>query len=1021
MKHRYYLKALKTFVLTMLTGISLNMNAQTLSSVKGSVVDKFGEPVVGASVVLKGSTLGVVTDIEGAFEFNLSGAKNNTLVISYIGMRTKEVAVTKQNLGKILLEDNTELMDEVVVVSYGKQSKRLITGSIQSVNGDELSDMPVAQLSQKLQGKLAGVQINQITGIPGQGMQIRVRGQASISAGSDPLIVVDGFPINSDLANINPDEIESISILKDASASSLYGSRAANGVVLITTKRAKAGASSLSVSAYMGVQNIPNYLKPDMMNAREFAQFKKEISEENGWDVPEMFQNPSQYGKGTDWFDVITQSAIIQNYSVNYQTSTDKLSTSVMAGYMNQEGVLLNSDYNRLSLRINSDYKINNKFKLSFNLSGTFNKNKTPNSDGTWYDSAVIIQSALLTSPLAPWKNEDGTIPVNADDWEGHSYGASAGPNWYNQVNAVKNSAKSINTYGNAFLEYTPIEGLVLKTSLNGEIVNSVSDNFTPSTAGSIFNPGNENDPTRINASHSNNYTYSWLWENTANYSFSLYDNHNFDALAGWTLQKAHTETGFMNGTDFPDNMIHTLNAAKTITGSTDDQSWTLASFVARLNYNYKHKYLLSLAYRTDGSSKFGADNRWGGFPSASAGWIVSEEKFMKAVKPISYLKLRASYGVVGNNNVGNYTQYASMVNTNAVINNTYLSGKSLGGFSNAMLGWENTKEFDFGIDLGLLDGRINFSYDYYHKNTEDLLYNVELPIASGFTNFNANIGELEFWGHEFTLSTQNFTGAFKWNTDFNISFNDNKVLALGTANATLYGDNTINEVGHRIGDLFGLEWVGVYKNQQDYDNSAKYIGAEVGTIKYKDQDGDNIINNDERDKTRIGRTSPVATIGMTNTLSYKNFDLSVVLSGAFGHKMYNYMERFVTNLDGSFNVLREVNDRWRSESDPGSGKHGKVIAGTTSQERDWFSSNFVYSADYLTIKNITIGYTLPLKKDLLVKSMRVYGSVQQVYTFTSYPGYNPEAAAAGGVSAGIDYTRYPVPRTFTLGLNMNF
>ena len=268
MKHRYYLKALKTFVLTMLTGISLNMNAQTLSSVKGSVVDKFGEPVVGASVVLKGSTLGVVTDIEGAFEFNLSGAKNNTLVISYIGMRTKEVAVTKQNLGKILLEDNTELMDEVVVVSYGKQSKRLITGSIQSVNGDELSDMPVAQLSQKLQGKLAGVQINQITGIPGQGMQIRVRGQASISAGSDPLIVVDGFPINSDLANINPDEIESISILKDASASSLYGSRAANGVVLITTKRAKAGASSLSVSAYMGVQNIPNYLKPDMMNQK---------------------------------------------------------------------------------------------------------------------------------------------------------------------------------------------------------------------------------------------------------------------------------------------------------------------------------------------------------------------------------------------------------------------------------------------------------------------------------------------------------------------------------------------------------------------------------------------------------------------------------------------------------------------------------------------------------------------------------------------------------------------------------
>lgn len=1007
-------------LLVLLFGV-FTVSAQTPKSVKGVVADKENNSIIGASVLQKGTNNGVVTDLDGNFMLTMKEGAPKVIVISYLGMKTREINVTKADLGQIILTEDAELLDEVVVVSYGKQSKRLITGSVQSVKATELADMPVAQLSQKLQGKLAGVQINQVTGIPGQGMEIRIRGQASISAGSDPLIVVDGFPITSALANINPDEIETISVLKDASASSLYGSRAANGVVLITTKRAKTGSSSLSVSAYMGLQQIPNELKPDMMNAREFAQFKKEIAEENGWEVPEMFRNPQQYGEGTDWFDVITRSALLQNYSVNYTTSTEKFSTSAIAGYMKQEGVLLNSDYDRFSLRINSDYKFNDKVRIGFNLAGTLTTNNTPNSDGTWYDSPSIIQSALLTSPLAPWKNEDGTIPINADDWAGHSYGGSAGPNWYNQVQVVKNTGKSTNAIANAFLEYEPLKGLVLKTSFNGELFNSVNDSFTPSTAGSIFNPGSETDASRISGSHKNEYTYSWLWENTANYTFSLFDDHNFDLLAGWTAQKAHTEKGEMNGKDFPDNSIHTLNAAKTITGKTEIEDWTLLSFVARLNYNYKHKYLLSLAYRTDGSSKFGVDNRWGGFPSASVGWIVSEEKFMKALKPISYLKLRASYGVVGNNNVGNYTQYASLVNTNAAINNQYLSGKSLGGFSNAMLGWENTKEWDFGVDFGFLEGRINFSYDYYHKTTEDLLYNVELPISSGFNNFNTNIGKLAFWGHEFTLSTQNLTGTFKWNTDLNVAFNDNKVLALGTANATLYGDNTINEVGQRIGQLYGLVWDGVYWDQEDFDKSPKYIGAQVGTIKFKDMDGSKDVTNDERDKRPIGRTSPVATLGMTNTFSYRNFDLSVVMAGAFGHKMYNYMERFVTNLDGSFNVLREVNDRWRSEDSPGSGKHGKVISGTTGQERDWFSSNFVYDASYLTIKNITLGYTVPLKRQAGLKGLRIYGSVQQAFVFTSYPGNNPEASSSGGIKAGVDYTRYPVPRTFTLGINLNF
>lgn len=1000
--------------------MALSAFAQSVTTVEGVVLDYDNLPAIGASVFQKGTDNGVITDLDGRFVLKLDPSEEQKVIVSHIDAKPVELVVSGTNLGTIKLVQNE--LDVAVVVSYGESSRRLITGSVQSVGGKELADMPVAQVSQKLQGKIAGVQINQVTGIPGEGMDIRIRGQASISAGSNPLIVVDGFPINGDLSSVNPDEIESISVLKDASASSLYGSRAANGVILITTKRAKAGSSSFSVSASFGLQQIPEYLKPDMMNATEFAKFRREIYEENGQEVPIELYDMGQFGEGTDWFDVITRVAKMQNYSIGYTATTDKLSTAAMLGYMSQEGVLLNSDFDRLSLRLNSEYKPHKRVKIGINLSGTFSTYSRPNSDGTWYDSPTIIQSALLTSPLAPYKNEDGSIPINADEATPGKYFGTAGPNWYNQVQIVKNTGTKINAIATAFVQYEPIDNLFLKTSLNGEVYSSIDDSFTPAEAGGIFAPGNPNDPSRISASHSNAQHLNWMWESTANYKLDLAYDHHFDLLAGWNVQRASAKSAYMNATGFPDSAIKTLNAAKTITGSTDIQAWTLCSFVSRLNYNYKYKYLLSLAYRADGSSKFGVDNRWGNFPSVSLGWVLSEEPFMKNVGWLNLLKIRGSWGVVGNNNVGNYTQYSSLVNTNTVINDQYISGKSIAGFSNSMLGWENTKEWDLGVDFSFLDQRLNISYDYYDKVTESLLYTVDLPISSGFNNFNANIGSLRFWGHEITINSKNFVGEFSWTTDFNITFNDNRILALGTSNATLYGDNTINEVGHRLGDLWGLEWIGVYVDEEDFNNSAKWAGAEVGTIKFKDQDGDGHIYNDDRDKTRLGRTSPIAVLGMTNSFAWKGFDFSFVLSGAFGHKMFNYMERFVTNLDGNFNVLRTVDDRWRSPENPGSGKHGKVKAGTTATERDWFSSNFLYDADYLTIKNITLGYTVPLaRNNSRLNSLRVYATCQHPYVFTEYPGWNPEASATGGTSAGIDYTRYPVPRTWTLGVNFNF
>jgi len=1005
----------KTFLLSCLYFLLMLIysgSAVAQSRVTGTIRDEKNQAIPGVSVMLKGTKNGTVTDKDG--NYSISAKSSDVLVFNYVGYSEKEAPVGSQNTLDISLSPLSKNLDEVVIVAYGTQNKRAVTGAVQTVLQKELQDIPAAQITQKLQGKLAGVQINQTTGIPGQGMSVRIRGQASISAGSDPLYVVDGFPITGNIANINPDEIESITVLKDASSTSLYGSRAANGVVIVTTKGAKAGSTNLSVSAYAGLQSLPAKGKPDLMNAQEFAQFKKEVAIQNNQQVPAIFQNPEQYGEGTNWYDAITRTAAIQNYSISYSSNKDKLSTSVVAGYFKQEGILINSDYKRFSLRLNTEYKFNDRIKLGFNAAPTFSSNNTPQSDGIWYNSPSIIQSAMLTSPLAPFINEDGSIPLSSS-----GYGTADGPNWYNQAQVVKNRSKNTGILSNAFVEIVPLRNFTFRSAMNIDLGNSVNDFFYPSTAGNVFNAPNEADASRINASHGNSFGYSWLWENTLGYKRTIGD-HAFDVLVGYSAQTAHSETGSFNATGFPDNRIQTFNVAKTITGSTDIQDWSLVSMVARANYAYKQKYILSAAIRRDGSSKFGVDRRWGNFPSVSAGWIVSDEDFMSAIKPISFFKIRASFGVVGNNNIGNYTQYATVVATNNPVGNQYLSGKSIAGLNNTLLGWENTKQFDVGFDLHFLQNRIKFAYDYYDKKTDALLYTVDIPISSGFFNFATNIGKLAFWGHEFTLSSQNTTGAFKWNTDLNISFNKNKALALGTTNAAIFGDNTITTVGQPLGQIYALDWQGVYTNQADFNASPKYDGAQVGMVKFRDVNGDGIVTNDDRDKTVVGSSAPKAIYGITNNFTYKNFDLSIVAAGAYGNKIINVSERFTTNLDGTFNVLKGLANRWKSEADPGDGIYGKSLANTTGQERDWSSSKFVYSANYLTIKNITLGYQIPFKRESYIKGIRVYTSVQQPFVFTKYPGGNPEVSAAGGLFSGSDYTAYPVPRTFTLGLNVN-
>lgn len=995
-------------------------------SVTGKVTDEKGQPLTGVSVSIKGTTSGTSTDVNGKYAITIAD-DNAVLVFRYLGFVTQEIPVGSRFSIDVMLKSDSKNLDEVVVVAYGNTTQRSSTGSLQTVNTKELQDIPAAQVTQKLQGKLAGVQINQTTGRPGQGMQVTVRGSASVLSGTAPLYVVDGFPIIGDLSNINPNEIETVTVLKDAASTALYGSRAAFGVVLVTTKSAKNGQTNISVNAYTGVQRVPQKGRPDMMNGTEWAQFKKESYEDLGQPVPAAFQNPAQYGQGYDWYAAMLRTAPISDYSLNISSNKDKVSTAITAGYFQQNGVLLNSYYKRFSARANTLFKINNQVRFGLNVAPTYSFDNTPSSDGLFFGSGGLLYNAILTPPILAYQNADGSYPVTVTTPGVTTFPT---PNWVRSVQDITSKTNTTRLLSNAYVEFEPIPKLILKSSINIDIGQSKYDYFQPSTAGRAFASA----PSALNANLTlnNNRYYSWLSENTASYARKFGD-HSFDVLAGYTVQRFRSDFSGISGYNFPDDRIQTINAALVKNNPTMDiQEWSLLSYLARANYNYKGKYLLSASVRRDGSSRFGANNKWGNFPAVSAGWVVSEESFLKNLQTVSFLKLRGSYGLVGNNNIGNYTQYATVVSSvNSPFNNNTASGVAVTNLGNTQLGWENTRELDLGFDIGLLGNRINFTYDYYNKITSNLLYQLPVPTESGFSNFTGNVGKVKFWGHEFSLNTNNMVGKFKWNTNINLTFTDNRVLALSAISDQLIvytgSAETITKVGGRIGQFYGLIQDGVYRDQADFNNSPKYVNSQVGSIKFRDLNGDGVIKygDTDGDKTVIGNPFPKFIFGFTNTFAYQNFDLAIVASGSYGNKIARMTTQGTANLDGVFNVLKEVQYRWRSPSNPGDGKYGKTT-GATGDERDQFHSRFIENGSFLTIKNMTLGYTFNAQKWKAIKSLRLYGSVQQAFVFTGYKGANPEVSTdsngngASSLAQGLDFSAYPVPRTFTFGVNVN-
>lgn len=1020
--------------------------APVVIEVTGVITDTEGKPLEGVTVTISGSGgKGTTTNAAGVFVLH-NVEEGATLRISYVGYATQTVHVNKQTSLTIKMSIEAKV-EEMVVVSYGTQAKRKVVGSVAELKASDIADQPTGTFAERLEGKFSGIQVAQTTGRPGQGMEFRVRDAASIGGNNRPLFVIDGIPMlgaPDNINNINPDEIESFTALKDASATALYGSRAANGVIIVTTKRGKSGQTKMDFNAYYGVAASMRELEPRVMNATELATYVKGFYEDKikyeGYTggIPVEYQNPEKYGEGTNWYRVLTRTAPVQNYSMSFSNGNDKASISLVGGYFSQEGILKNTGYKRFSLRINTDFNINKNIKIGANVAPSLQLEHNNRQGGGFNidGQRAIMASALMIPPMGSPYNPDGSLALGIQGFP--SLFSWANP--LRQLMEIKDDVTKPRLLSNVFTEIKFLRNFTFKSSINTDITVLLRKKWIPSTARGGFNavpidnapPG----PKSAYGESSTNSNFTWVNENTLSYQNTFGKDHFVSALLGFTTQRFTDYRNNLTGEDFPDNEIEYLSAATRASAfNSTSEAWSMVSLLSRVNYEYKGRYLLQGAIRRDGSSRFGADNRWGYFPSVGAGWIVSDENFMKNVRPVSFLKLRASYGITGNNEIGNYTAIARIASSNYVFGSTLAPGKAQSSLANSLLSWEKNKQFDAGFDIGLFNNRITLTYDFYRKFTEGLLYPVSVPSASGFTSVQDNVGDIRFWGHEIGINSKNMTGEFNWNSSFNISFNRNKVTRLGINNApiadapgTVLSDFTDwrTEVGKPIGMFYGYVFDGVYMNQAEFDAGPKNYSASgilqsrVGTVRMKDLDGDKKITA-TGDRTFIGNPNPDFIFGFTNNFSYHHFDLTIVLSGTYGNKLKNGMEESLYNLDGAFNGPKELLNRWRSEDDPGNGRIQRTLAGFTTLSRSDMTY-FIHDASHITANNITLGYNLKnIARYRFIKNLRVYATVQNAFIITSYPG-NPEASSGGlnGSSQGQDFGSYPVPRTYTFGINMS-
>ena len=975
------------------------MFAQQIT-VQGVVKDQTGETVIGASVMEKGTTNGTITGIDGDFSLNMS--PNGTLVVSFVGYKTQEVQVKGQKQLQVVLSEDAEMLDEVVVIGYGTMKKSDLTGAVSSIGNKDIKDSPVSNLGQAIQGKISGVQIVD-AGKPGDNVSIKIRGLGSIN-NCDPLVVIDGVPTDLGLSSLNMADVERLDVLKDASATAIYGSRGANGVVMITTKRGTEGKGKLAVSANYSFQNATNV--PSLLNAAQYAELSNDMMVNSGRNPNPEWANPSELGAGTDWVDELLRTGVMQNYTVSYSGGNEKSHYYVSGGFLDQSGIVKSVNYRRFTFQSNSDAQVLKWLKFSNNI--TF-------SADTKKSGSYNIGDALKALPIYPVKNEDGSWsgPDGNSEW----YGSTRNPIGPTELN--KSQTDGYNFLANLTAELTFTKWLKFKSTFGYDAKFWFIDNFTPKYN---WKPTPTEETSRYK---SDNKSFTYLWDNYFLFDHTFAEKHRVGLMAGMSAQwNTNDYLNAQKNVFMFDNVHEMDNGEEMYAIGGNETEWALLSYMARVNYSYEDRYLLTATIRRDGSSRFGKKHRWGTFPSVSVAWRASQEKWFPKNDYINDLKVRAGYGVTGSQaSVGNYSYLASY-NTSVYPfgissgNQTVLVSSTL---ANPYIHWEEVAQTNIGFDASLFNSRVMFSFDAYLKETRDMLVKASIPITSGFedtTTTYTNAGKVRNQGIEMSLHTINLTGELGWETNLTATYNKNKIKDLNSD--VPYYINQINNSyvtmlakDYPINVFYGYVTDGIFQNQSEVNTHAVQPGAEPGDIRFRDLNNDGVIN--DSDRTVIGNPNPSWLFSMNNSLSYKGFELSVFLQGIAGNKIYNANNIDNTGMAAAYNQTTDVLKRWQGEGT--SNSMPRAVFGDPNQNTR-VSDRFVENGSYLRLKNITLSYTFPKQwlQKAQIENARLSLSCENVATITGYSGFDSEV----GIN-GIDQNRYPISRTFSLGLNFNF
>ena len=1011
---------------------------QAKKRVIGVVKDANGEPIVGANVSVKGTSRGTITDMDGRFDMEI--VKDDVVVISYIGFRAEERKVIDQRELVIVLKEDSQSLDELVVIGYGAVKKSNLTSSVSKITDEAVSFRPISTVSEAFQGQLAGVRSQAVSGLPGKNYSIQIRGLNTINGDSSPLYVIDGVP-RDDMNDLNSNDILSIQVLKDASATSIYGSRGANGVVLIETKEGT-GKPTLTFDAYYGIQNAEKKL--DMMDANEWIAlniYQRNLAHlMNGGSMNDpMFSRaaenriPDEWytnSVNVDWQDAIMRTAPIQSYNASASAKGDIGQIYFSAGYLNQDGIVRETYYEKANIRLNATMNIAPKFKIGVNFDASSSEQDTKNAEA----KEGAIHKALMMASIV-------RLDQNTQEY-GFIKDAGNNSNYVNPVETLKNlkaKDESIRLNASIFGEWKILPELMFKTQYSQNYVISNYEYFCPANV-------TENNKSSGNSNSST--VGKWSIQNTLSYEKQLNESHSLNVLLGQSAESRKLYKISAEATDWPFETVETLNVATTpLKAATDRNAYTNASFFGRVSYNFQEKYLLSGSLRYDGSSRFGFNSKWGLFPSFSAGWKVNEESFMKSLDWLSLLKIRVSWGMAGNDRIGDYAYMSLLGIDKFTWGNSIISGIAPNNIGNEDLKWETTKTLDFGFDFSAFNNRVQLNFDYYINTTDDLLFNVAIPRTTGYSSYLANVGSVRNKGWEIDLTTHNIVGDFNWSSSLNLSRNRNEVLDMGEINqirSSNYDANFITRVGGSVSEFYAYEANGIL-TRECFDESGTPLvpiatGQVEGNVRYVDQNKDGVIT--AEDQIPTGNNLPDLTFGFTNRFSWNNIDLSILLQGQIGgdimfigQRQYDYGSKVAAAVNQMSRWLNCYKDSKYIDAIPTDyikekginmdwdGKTPVPDEGYGYQSRN--DTRRIYDATFLRIKNITLGYTFP--KKILSKTpfenLRVYFSADNIATFDKYPGYNPEANGFGNSTTqlGVDYCAYPLSRRLIMGVNVVF